>query len=149
MSHTHSCLLYHLVFNTKRREPWLEPNIRTQVFSYLAGILQEMDGAPILINGVSDHVHILTGLRSRHCLADVLRDLKSSSSRWFQETFKRTAFAWQEGYGAFTVSPNQKDSAIAYIRNQEEHHRETSFQAEYLRMLKLAEIEYDPKFVFN
>src|SRR5688572_22142758 len=121
MSHTHSGLLYHVVFSTKHREEWLTPDLRPRVFSYLAGILQEMEAVPVLINGVSDHVHILTGLRPRHCVADVLRDLKSSSSGWFQETFRRSAFAWQERYGTFTVSPNRKKSAIAYIENQEAH----------------------------
>jgi len=125
------------------------PEVRGPLFAYMAGILKNLEVTPYLINGMPDHVHILARLRPKLAVSDVLRDVKSDSSEWFHKTYRRTAFAWQEGYGAFTVSPTEKQRVFRYIENQQEHHRHVGFQEEYVKMLQLAEIEYDPKFVFD
>src|SRR4029079_2991155 len=96
--------------------------------------------------GTADHVHLLIGLKATHCLADVLRELKKSSSVWVNEEIGEV-FAWQEGYAAFTVTPTARPAAKKYIANQEEHHRAKSYREELIEMLAIAEVEYDPRFL--
>src|SRR4051794_12963579 len=119
MPSTHLSLHYHLVFGTKNHEPVIQPSWRTRLHSYLGGIITSMNGVPEQIGGVADHVHLLVGLRATHCLADVLRELKSVSSGWVHEEIKMRSFAWQEGYGAFTVSSSQREIVRQYIATQE------------------------------
>lgn len=149
MSHTHTMLLYHIVFSTKHREPWLEPNVRESLFPYMSGILKNHNGHALLVNGMPDHVHILAQLRSTPSLADVVQATKAGSSAWFKETFRRSAFSWQEGYGAFSVSVSQCERVRKYIERQEEHHRAQKFEDEYIGLLKRHHIEYDLRFVFD
>ena len=101
-----------------------------------------------MIGGMDDHVHLLVGLRATHRLADVLKDLKSSSSKWVHEELKKPLFSWQEGYGAFTVSASQIEVVKNYIANQEEHHRKKTFQEEYLEFLKQSDVEYDERYIW-
>jgi putative transposase len=112
---------------------------------YLGGIIRHAGGFSHAVGGVGDHVHVLVALRATHCLADLMRELKSESSRWFHEEFRSRAFAWQEGYGAFTVSASQVEKAKAYVLGQEKHHRQKTFQEEYLAMLKRGLVEYDER----
>ncbi len=84
MSHTHSCLLYHFVFSTRHREPWLGPDVRTTMFPYMAGILKELGAHPKIINGMPDHVHMFVGLKTTHCVADILREVKAGSSKFLR-----------------------------------------------------------------
>jgi len=100
------------------------------------------------VGGVSDHVHLMVGLRATHCLSDVMRELKSVSSRWVHETPGLSRFAWQEGYGAFTVSQSQSVTVRRYIENQEEHHRTRTFREEYLELLQRHGVEFDIRYVF-
>jgi putative transposase len=106
MSSTHLSLHYHIVFGTKNHEPTIHAAWRTDLHAYLGGIIRTADGIAEIVGGVSDHVHLLIGLRATHRLADVLRELKSVSSGWVHDQIGVRAFAWQEGYGAFTVSPS-------------------------------------------
>ena len=149
MSHSNSSLLYHIVFSTKHREHWLTEDVRPGIFAYMAGIINNLDGHAILINGVSDHVHILCRLRPAVAVANTVKETKSRSSAWFHEKYRRSAFAWQEGDGAFSVSNSQQGKVLRYIETQEEHHKLQPFDHEYIALLEKHEVEYDPRFVFD
>ena len=101
-----------------------------------------------MIGGVADHIHVLMRLRATHCLAEVMRQIKSGSSRWVHECKSRPAFAWQDGYAGLTVSPSKIPVVYSYIRRQEEHHRKKSFQEEYLEFLRESGIEFDEKYLW-
>ena len=148
MSSTHLSLHYHLVFSTKNREPWLTGDIRAGVHDYLGGTLRGLGAFSHAIGGVADHVHVFTGLRATHCLADVMRELKSESSGWIHRKFGMHGFAWQEGYGAFTVSAANLEAVRTYVLSQEEHHRKKTFQEEYMDMLKRGLVAYDERFLW-
>jgi putative transposase len=147
MSSTHLCLHYHLIFGTKHHNPIIAPQWRNRLHAYIGGIIASLDGTPEIVGGVADHVHILAGLRATHSLADVLRELKSSSSRWIHEEINIPAFAWQEGYGAFTVSASQREMVRRYIAGQEEHHRTRTFREEYLGFLQKSGVAYDERYL--
>lgn len=147
MGATFLSLHYHLVFSTKNREPWLDVMWRDQLHEYLGGTVRGLDGHSEGIGGVADHVHLLIGLRATHCLADFMRELKKASSVWVRDEIRVPAFAWQEGYAAFTVSATARPAVKKYIANQEEHHRRKSFKEELISMLEQAGIEYDPRYL--
>ena len=142
MPSTHLSLHYHLVFSTKDREPWFRPDLRSRVHEYLGGVIRNLHGVAHAVGGVVDHVHVFAGLRATHCLADVMRELKSDSSQWVHRELKLGGFAWQEGYGGFTVSASKLELVRNYILNQEHHHRGKTFQEEYVEMLKRGLVEY-------
>jgi putative transposase len=106
-----------------------------------------MDAIPEAVGGTGDHVHLLVGLKSTHCLADFMRELKKASSVWVHKEIGDQTFAWQEGYGAFTVSPNSLEGVCKYIANQEGHHRTLSFREELVELLEQAGVEYNPKYL--
>ncbi len=128
MPSTHLSLHYHFVFSTKNREPWLAPTARKRVHEYIGGIIRSMNGIAHAVGGTGDHIHVAAGLRATHCLADVMREIKSESSRWIHEELRQAGFTWQEGYGAFTFAAPDLESVRAYVLNQEEHHRVKTFQ---------------------
>jgi len=148
MPSTHLSLHYHIIFSTKDRKPWIDPVWRADLHRYLGGCVKTMNGIPEEIGGVADHVHLLLGLRATHCLAVVMREIKTVSSRWVHEELKLTGFAWQEGYGAFTVSHSNRSAVRKYIATQEEHHRERTFQDEYLELIEKNEIAFDARFLW-
>lgn len=145
---THFSLHFHLIFSTKDRIVHMNPDWRGRLHAYLDGIINDLDGVPEAIGGVADHVHLLVGLRATHRLADVLKELKGSSSKWVHQELHKPLFAWQEGYGAFTVSPSQLAIVKRYIANQEAHHRQQTFQAEYLEFLQQSGVEYDDRYLW-
>ena len=148
MPSTHLCLHYHLVFGTKDHAPVIASAWRGDLHAFMGGIVRTLGGVPEAVGGVSDHVHLMVGLRATHCLSDVMRELKSVSSRWVHETPGFRRFAWQEGYGAFTVSQSQSVTLRRYIENQEEHHRTRTFREEYLELLQRHGVEFDSRYVF-
>jgi len=147
MSSTYLSLHYHLVFSTKDRELIVTPDWRPRLYDYLGGTIRGMGGFPQGIGGVADHVHLLVGLKATHCLADVMRELKKSSSVWVHNEIGLRTFAWQEGYAAFSVSATSRDAVGSYIANQGEHHRLKTFREELIEMLERAGIEYDPRYL--
>ena len=150
MAGTHHQLLYHFVFSTKNRKPYLQPATRDSVFEYLGGTVRGLKGVPIRIGGWVDHVHLLVKLRTTHCVADFMRDVKANSSKHFNESSGLFAkFGWQDGYGCFTVSANSKRKVIAYIENQVRHHANESYQDEYLRLLELSGADYDERYLWD
>ena len=147
MASTYLSLHYHLVFSTKDREPLIVPTWRARLHDYLGGTIRGLGGFPQGIGGVADHVHLLVGLRATHCLADVMRELKKASSVWVHEQVGLPAFAWQEGYAAFTVSATAREAVKHYITNQEAHHATKSFGEELVEMLNKAGVEYNPQYL--
>jgi len=147
MASTYLALHYHLVFATKNRQPLIDAKWRPRLHEYLGGTVAGLGGFPQGIGGVDDHVHVLVGLKATHCLADVLRELKKSASVWVHEEIGIPTFAWQEGYAAFTVSATARDAVKSYIAHQEEHHRATTYQDELIEMLRMAGIDYDPRYL--
>ncbi len=143
-------LYIQLVFAVKYRDRLLNDDIREEVFSYMSGIVTNSKHKSIIINGVSDHVHIFLGLNPNLSISDTVRDLKRSSSLFINEKkWFKSKFQWQEGYGAFSYSKSQVDNVYNYIQKQEEHHKKTTFREEYIDFLKKFEIEYDKKFLFD
>lgn len=150
MPQSYCCLLYHAVFSTKDRRPWLDSDIRDRVFQYIGGIIRNEGGIPLLVGGTDDHVHLLAMLRQDRAVADELRIIKSKSSGWIHETFPEMArLAWQNGYGAFTVSASQKKRVYAYIERQADHHRKEDFKTEFIRLLKAHDLEYDERYIWQ
>jgi len=148
MPSTHLSLHYHVVFSTKDRRPLIAPEWRDRLHAYLGGVVRNLDGVAESVGGVEDHVHLLLGLRATHCLSDLVRDVKSVSSRWVHEEIHLAGFAWQEGYGAFTVSASQRETVGDYIARQEEHHRHRTFQEEYVALLRRCGVEFDERYLW-
>lgn len=150
MAHTYTNLLIHALFSTKDRQSMLDVELKTRLFPYLAGIITNLDGRPVIINGPKEHVHLLLVLPATLALADLMEKLKANSSRWIHEEFpQRASFAWQSGYTAFSVSQSNVAAVKRYIGEQEEHHRKLTYQEEVLALLKKHGIQFDPRFVFD
>jgi putative transposase len=147
VSQTHSDLLVHIVFSTKNRESVIKSEMQEDLNAYLAGIVRDIDGYPILFKGVPDHVHGLISLRPKHSIAKVVQEVKAGSSRWIHEHWKMKSFAWQSGYGAFSVSRSQGEGVADYIRNQQEHHRKIDFKQECTFCWHGG--EYDERYVWS
>ena len=148
MPSTHLSLHYHLIFSTKNRYPFIEAAWRGRLHAFMGGAVRSLGGTPEVVGGMADHVHLLIGLRASHTLADVLRDIKSASSHWVHDTVGVKGFAWQEGYGAFTVSTSLIERVKSYIAHQEEHHRKKTFQEEYVEFHKQSGVEFDERFLW-
>jgi REP element-mobilizing transposase RayT len=141
----------HLIFSTKNRFPFLSDKpIRIEIHTYLAKVLREHDCETLIVNGVEDHVHALFALSRTHSIADVVKEIKRTSSSWAKDLSSTLAkFHWQGGYGAFSVSQSNLDEVIRYIENQEEHHKRVTFQDEYRAFLKAYGIPYDERYVWD
>lgn len=148
MPSTHLSLHYHLIYSTKNRLPLIAESWRDRLHAYLGGAVRTVGGVPEAMGGTSDHVHLLVGLRATHNLADVVREIKVSSSRWIHETIVARDFSWQDGYGAFTVSASNVEAVKSYIAQQDEHHRRKTFQEEYVDFLERSGVEYDERFLW-
>ena len=141
-------VVVHLVFTTKHRAPVLAPNIRTELHPYLGGVLRNHHCSPIQIGGVEDHVHILFGLSRTMTVAQVTEKVKTSTSKWIKS--KGIAeFAWQAGYGAFSVGVRDVAKIAEYVRNQEEHHKRVTVQDELRSMLNEAGLEFDERYLWD
>lgn len=140
----------HVVFSTKHRVPAITPDLQTRLNEYLAGIARGIGAKQLDAGGVADHVHLLLSIGREHTIAGLVRELKAGSSRWVHDTFPgRRDFAWQAGYGAFSVGFPELGSVRAYIANQEEHHRTTTFQDEYRALLTRHGVEWDERYVWD
>lgn len=146
MGSTYLSMHYHLVFGTKERRPFIQPQWRPRLHEYLGGTVRGLGGVAESVGGVKDHVHLLCGLRATHCLADFMRELKKASSIWTAENCEPD-FAWQEGYAAFTVSTTNCEGVKKYIAHQEEHHRQTDYRADPVELLQRAGVEYQPDYL--
>lgn len=148
MPSTHLSLHYHVVFSTKDRLPIINDRWRHRLHAYMGGAIYKAKGFPQVIGGVTDHVHLLLDLPATRRLADVVCEVKATSSHWVHEEIGLHAFSWQEGYAAFTVSPSHLAKVREYIGQQAEHHRTRTFQEEYVAMLKRNGVAYDEKYLW-
>ena len=150
MSNTYTQLLIHLVFAVKGRQSLISEKHREKVEKYICGIINKKQCKPLVIYCNPDHIHILIGLHPAISISELMRVVKSNSSKWINENnWLPGKFSWQEGFGAFSCSRSQLDRVVKYIRNQPEHHRKKTFREEYIEFLKKYEIEFDEKFTFD
>jgi putative transposase len=150
MAGTYSQIYIHVVFAVKGRKNLLQKPWREEIFKYMAGIVKGKNQKPIIVNGVSDHVHLFIGLKPSISISDLVRDVKNNTSNFINEQkFTLNKFSWQEGYGAFSYGHSQIDQVYQYILNQEEHHSKKTFKEEYLEFLQKFEIENDGKYLFE
>lgn len=150
MSQTLSRMLVHIVFSTKNRADLILPELEDELYAFIGGITRN-HGSPLLAaGGTANHTHLLVVLSTTCTIANLLMHIKKDSSRWIKTKDARfTDFAWQEGYGAFSVSASHKDSVITYIQNQKTHHATRSFEDEFLAFLHKYDISYDPKYIWS
>jgi putative transposase len=150
MAHTFTHLLTHIILSTKERRPLLDADLKARLFPDLGGIIRAQDGKALIINGPTDHVHILASLAAKYSLSDLMRELKADSSGWVHKNFTdQKMFTWQIGYAAFSVSHSSLAEVEKYIANQQEHHRKISFQEEFVAFLNKQEIEYEERFLWE
>jgi REP element-mobilizing transposase RayT len=150
MPATFSKLLYHLIFSTKSREPLITPELQEELYPYIEGIARGQDASLIEFGGVPDHVHLVIQLRPDRSVSEIVRLIKANSSKWANERPNAQGrFAWQRGYGAFTVSISQLEVVREYVRKQEEHHRTRGFREEFIDFLRRHEIEYDDRDIWD
>ena len=150
MAGTFSQIYIQYVFAVKGRENLLQMPWRDEVFRYIAGIIKSKQQKPIIVNGVSDHVHVFVGLKPSMPISDLVRDIKNNSSKFINEQkFVKGKFSWQDGYGAFSYSHSQIENVYQYILNQEEHHRKKTFKDEYIEFLQKFGIEFNEKYLFD
>ena len=150
MPKSYTNLIYHIVFSTRERLPLITAERQLRLYEYIGGVVRGLGGICLCINGVADHVHLLCKLRPDKALSDVIRDLKANSSGWMHDVFpEERDFAWQNGYGAFTVSSSQIPAVSKYIDEQERHHSRHSFRDEFVQMLRVNEIEFDEKYLWT
>jgi putative transposase len=150
MAGTFSRLLYHVVFSTKSRLRFIDPNLCAELYPYIEGIVRNQGGWLLSLGGMPDHVHILLRLKPDRAVADLVRHVKGSSSKWVHEQNGLCPdFAWQSGYAVFSVSESREGVVRSYIEKQEEHHKRTSFEEEMVGLLRKHRIEFDAAYVLD
>jgi putative transposase len=145
MAHTHTCNLVHCIFSTKDRADRIYDPPR--LWQYVGGIARQKGILLLAAGGTGNHLHLLIALPPTMTLAKAIQELKGNTSRWLNEL--KPGFAWQPGYGAFSVSQSQQKAVIEYIDGQAQHHAKWTFEQEFLTMVKKSGITYDPRFVFG
>ncbi len=144
MTHTYSKSLFHLVWSTKNRELLIDASIENDLYKYIHGHMKNKKCNLHIINGMPDHVHLLVGVPLTVTVSDLVQQIKVSSTRWMRnQGLQLGDFAWQEGFGAFTVGYSNFENVKSYIANQKEHHRTKTFEEEYLEFLRMLDISYD------
>lgn len=147
MSHSYAQNHIHLVFSTKQRQTMIPRESFRRLWSYLAGICKNHGMIAFAVGGMEDHIHVLFRLPPTMTLAKAVTLLKSNSSKWMRE--RGTKFAWQEGYGAFSVSSSSLQAVIDYIDTQDEHHKKLSFEQEFVVLLRKHGVKFDPRRVLG
>jgi len=150
MAGTYTELIYHLIFSTKHREPLISPRLQEELYAYIGGILRDQGGHLLEVGGMPDHLHLLIRIKPDISVSEIVRLVKANASKWANERpDQMERFAWQRGYGAFTVSLSQAPMVSQYVRNQEEHHRKKTFQEEFVEFLKRHEIQFDEQHLWD
>ena len=145
---TYTQIYYHLVFSTRDRQPVLRTDFKEDLLRYIWGIVKNRNCYLHRINSVPDHLHMLIDLHPTVDLASLVRDMKTSTTLWIRQKLQIARFpGWQDGYGAFTKSHQERDMIIEYIKNQEEHHKRVSFVDELKNLLMQEGIEYDERYL--
>jgi len=150
MANTYTSLYYHVVFSTKKRKPLIQTGIRERLWAFLGGIARENKMKALCVGGMEDHIHLLIMAPPTLSPSKMVPLVKGGSSKWIHDTFPQMQdFAWQDGYGVFTVTKSQIPDIIRYIQGQGEHHRVKTFQEEYLLFLQKHRIEYDERYLWG
>ena len=150
MANTYTQFNMHIVFSVKGRNNFLSDKLRPELFRYITGIIKQKKHYSLAVNGYKDHVHIFFEYNPSFSVSDLIRDIKSGSSKWINDQKIIVGkFSWQEGYGGFSYSKSQRNSVINYIMNQEQHHKNKTFKEEYLQLLKDFDIEFQNEYVFE
>lgn len=150
MANTYSHCYNHIVFSTKNRVDFIHPDIENRVWAYIAGIARKHNLTALQVGGIDDHIHVLTSSPPAVAPAKIAQWLKGDSSFWIHNEFQSlNNFAWQDGYGVFSVCKSHAGKVIEYIKNQRKHHEKQTFEEEYVELLKLHEIEYDERYLFG
>ncbi|MFH7014764.1 IS200/IS605 family transposase [Flavobacterium sp. FlaQc-47] len=150
MANTYTQIHIHFVFAVKFRQAIINKNWKPDLYKYIAGIIKNNNHKLLAINRVSDHIHILIGIRPVQSISDLMKIIKQDSSKWINSNkFSQFHFEWQEGYGAFSYSKSQLSTVVNYIENQELHHQKKTFREEYIDFLEKFEVDYDEKFIFK
>ncbi|MDN3675463.1 IS200/IS605 family transposase [Flavobacterium branchiarum] len=150
MANTYSQLYVHIVFAVKGRQNLISKKRKDEIYKYITVIVTNKGQKLIAINGVSDHIHILVGLKPDKSLSDLVRDIKANSSKFINDKkWINGKFEWQTGFGAFSYSHSQLTNVINYIRNQEEHHKVKTFKDEYIEFLKLFDVDFKSEYLFK
>jgi putative transposase len=150
MAHTYRNHYFHLIWSTKKRQPFIDTSYQERLYQYIGGIIRKHGANLIEIGGVSDHVHLLIMLGNLDHYSALIRMIKADSSRWVHKEWKdKQNFAWQDGYGSFAISYSHTDAVREYIKTQEDHHKKVSFETEYIHILEKNGVEYDPRYVFD
>src|SRR5690242_18361372 len=150
MSHTYSSLLMHVIFSAKDRRACVKAELKDDLHAYIGGIIRELKGRARIGGGTNDHVHVLMKLPATCSAAEMVRVIKTNSSKWIHERWPaHLGFAWQTGYGAFTVSESRVAAVTKYIATQEQHHRKTSFRDEFLEFLRKNGMTYEERYVWE
>ena len=150
MANTYTQIHIQAVFAVQNRECIIHNSWKEELYKYISGIVQSNNHKLLSINGMPDHIHILFGLRPSQSIADLMQDVKGSSSKWINDKkLVQGKFSWQEGYGAFSYSKSDLKNVIEYIKNQENHHKKNKFINEYRTLLKEFEIEFDERYILK
>lgn len=150
MANTYTQIHIQAIFAVKKRTGLIQKEWKDELYKYITGIIQTHDHKLLAINGMPDHLHVFFGMRPIQSLSDLMQDIKGSSSKWINEKkFIKEKFEWQEGYGAFSYSKSQVSRVIAYVQNQEVHHRKITFLEEYKKFLEKFEVDYDERYIFK
>lgn len=150
MANTYTQIYLQVVFAVQGRQCLIRPEHKEEIYKYITGIVTNQGQKLLQINGVSDHVHLLVGLKPNIALSDLVRDVKTNSSKFINEQrWVAGKFNWQEGFGAFSYGHSQLDKVIKYIANQEAHHQQRSFKQEYLGFLRKFDIAFEDRYVFD
>ncbi len=150
MSGTHSQMLFHIVFSTKHRTPWIAPNVAKRLCPYIGGIVRAEKDVLYDIGGIEDHVHLLIRSRPDACISNLMRTVKARSSKWVHKEFPALEeFAWQEGFGCLTVSKSQESLVKRYIARQAAHHKKEDFKSELVRLLRAHGVDFDERHLFD
>ena len=150
MANTYTQIHLQVIFAVKKRAGLIQKEWKDELYKYITGIIQAKDHKLLAINGMPDHLHIFFGMRPIQSLSDLMQDVKQDSSKWInQKGFIKDRFEWQQGFGAFSYSKSQASQVIAYVQNQEVHHRKITFLDEYKTFLQKFEIDYDERYIFQ
>jgi REP-associated tyrosine transposase len=150
MANTYTQIYIQVVFAVQGRQCLIQPDHKEEIYKYITGILTNQGQKMLQINGVADHVHLLIRMKPNIALSDLVRDIKAGSSKFINEKrWIKGRFNWQEGFGAFSYSHSQLDKIIRYIKQQERHHKQNSFESEYLALLRKFDIAFEDRYVFN
>lgn len=150
MADTYSQIYIQTIFAVQNRDALIQPKWEEELYKYITGIVQNKGQKMLAINGTSNHIHFLIGMKPTCCLSDLVREIKKSSNIFIKEKkFTSFNFQWQEGFGAFSYSHSQLTDVIKYIENQKEHHRKHTFKEEYLSFLKAFQVEFKNEYLFN